>query len=326
MVGRCAAIARVVVGGAFALSLFAASQAPALAYSPDQVSAAVHRPITSPGHVAIPARTSVSAAPGSGPAPAPRSGPTLARLTEITTPPIAPAITSSAASTAATSAPGPRSSVAPAGSVPVVAISPTLPTMTGASAILSPVVIASPETTAAIVSAPGISQFDGSIWAASDCGPTSLAMALGALGIQANPLDLRQLANAQMGMSDPNVGTSWNSLAAAARHFGLQTSAINQNGNVRTWTVDEVKQELAQGHPVLLLTHYRDLPNHPTSTYTGDHYIVALGVDTQGNLVYNDPASAPNDSFTHTMSPAQLERAWTHTNFGMFRTAMAIYK
>lgn len=291
---RCTRVARVVVGGICALSLFVASQAPALAYSPDQIPRTVQASISAQNHAANQARAATSVS-------------TIAAIT-------------------APSPSSPHSSAAPAGSIPIVAISPTLASIAGASAILSPAVIASPSTTAAIVAAPAISQFDGSVWAESDCGPTSLAMALGALGIKTDPLALRQLANTQMGLSDPDVGTSWDSLAAAARHFGLQTSPLYVNGNVRTWTVDEVKQQLTQGHPVLLLTHYRDLPNHPTSTYTGDHYVVALGVDTQGNIVYNDPASAPDEGFTHTMTPVQLEKAWTDTNFGLLRTAMAIYK
>jgi uncharacterized protein YvpB len=214
--------------------------------------------------------------------------------------------------------------------VPAVATSPSLADVPGASAILpntsATSATSAPPAPPAILSAPGISQFDGSIWAESNCGPTSLAMALGALGVKADPSTLRQLANAQMGIADPNVGTSWDSLAAAAHHYNLQTSGLYQNGKVRTWTVDGVKGELAQGHPVLLLVHYRDLPNHPTSTYDGDHYVVALGAEANGSLVYNDPAEKDGGVFTYAMTPDQLEKAWTDTNFGLFRTAMAVYQ
>jgi uncharacterized protein YvpB len=176
-----------------------------------------------------------------------------------------------------------------------------------------------------ILDAPFHSQFDGTIWAESNCGPTTLSMALGALGVNADQIALRRLANAQMGISSPYNGTTWESLAYAAHVNGVKTEGLYNGQHYRSWTIDDLKNELDQGHPVVLLVRYWSLPDHYGSAFAGDHYIVALGFDQNGNLVYNDPAFY-GDGSDRTISPSVLNRAWTNTAVGLVRTAMALYK
>lgn len=169
------------------------------------------------------------------------------------------------------------------------------------------------------------SQFDGSIWAESNCGPTTLSMALGALGISADQISLRMLANAQMRDNSPNNGTSWDALAYAAEQSGATPIGVMDAANGRKprfWSVNDVTAELNAGHPVMLLVRYWDLPDHLGSTYGGDHYIVALGVDSSGNIVYDDSA-AKNGAYL-TMTPEQLLSAWRDTNEGINQSAMAL--
>src|SRR5439155_18992192 len=77
-----------------------------------------------------------------------------------------------------------------------------------------------------VIPAPYHSQLDGTVWAGGNCGPTTLAMALGALGESADQLKLRDLANRQMGDYDPDNGTSWESLAYAAAQHGVTTRGL----------------------------------------------------------------------------------------------------
>jgi hypothetical protein len=147
-----------------------------------------------------------------------------------------------------------------------------------------------PPPQSAIMSTTYHSQFDGSIWGESNCGPTSLAMGLGALNISADQLTLRNLANRQMGFANPDNGTTWESLAYAAKSSGANPENLYNGKGYRSWTFDDLKGELAKGHPVILLVRYWDLPDHAGSAYSGDHYIVALGIDGNGNVVYNDSA------------------------------------
>ncbi len=195
-----------------------------------------------------------------------------------------------------------------------------------AQLVLAPPVPAMPPPQPAIIAAPYLSQLDGTIWGPSNCGPTSLAMALGALGVNADQMWLRHLADVQMGIADPDGGTTWESLAYAARINGVSSRGLYGEGkSYHTWSTDDLKGELSQGHPVLLLVRYWNLPGHGDSSYPGDHYIVALGFDESGNLVFNDPATY-GDGAGVTMSPDQLTRAWSATWVGFVRTAMALSK
>ena len=175
-----------------------------------------------------------------------------------------------------------------------------------------------------LLRAPYFSQFDGTVWASSNCGPTSLSMALGALGVGADQISLRKLANQQMGFSDPDSGTTWESLVYAARQNGASVEGLYNGNSYHRWTMDALKSELSAGHPVLLLVRYWDLPDHTASSYAGDHYVVALGYTSQGNIIYNDPASQ-NGTY-RIVSPDTLNKAWSDTMVGYVRTAMALVK
>lgn len=186
----------------------------------------------------------------------------------------------------------------------------------------NPLAIVGAPAASPVLKAPYYSQFDGSIWGGSNCGPTSLSMALGALDIKAGQIALRNLANKQMGWADPNSGTTWESLAYAAKTDGAQVTGLYNGQSYRKWSVDDLKVELDLGHPVLLLVRYWNLPDHTASGYGGDHYVVALGVNGDGNIVYHDPASSAGAY--RTITPATLEKAWTNTAVGLVRTAMAL--
>lgn len=178
-----------------------------------------------------------------------------------------------------------------------------------------------------ILSAPYYSQFDGSDYSASNCGPTSLSMALGSLGIDAEQMWLRHWADVQMGTNDPSNGTTWEALSYAAGQAGAATSGLYGDSGYHTWSIAELKAALAQGHPVLLLVRYWDMPGHGSSGYAGDHYVVALGVDGDGNIVYHDPAFAGSgDGADRAISPADLRVAWGDTMIGLVQTAMVVYK
>jgi hypothetical protein len=151
-------------------------------------------------------------------------------------------------------------------------------------------------------------------------------MGLGALNISADQLTLRDLANRQMGFANPDNGTTWESLAYAAKTSGANTENLYNGKGYRSWTFDDIKGELAKGHPVILLVRYWDLPDHAESSYSGDHYIVALGIDGNGNLVYDDSAFKTTPGNGRTIDQAHLLKAWTNTSVGLARTAMALTK
>lgn len=185
---------------------------------------------------------------------------------------------------------------------------------------------ATPPALPSILTAPYHSQFDGSAYAQTNCGPTALSMALGALRLDVDQITLRHLANTEMGTSNPHSGTTWDALAHAAQASGAKVSGLRQDRSpsLRSWSIDDLKTELTQGHPVILLVHYQDLPGNAQSRFTGDHFIVGLGFDRSGNLVYNDPAFSNGAGAGRTISPGDLNRAWSNTSEGLVRTAMAL--
>ena len=145
-----------------------------------------------------------------------------------------------------------------------------------------------------------------------------LTIALGALHISVDQISLRRLANVQMGTSDPNSGTTWKALADAGQASGIKVTGLYQGqGKVyRNWSIDDLKNELAQGHPVLLLVRYRNLPGNAQSPFRSGYYVVTSGFDQSGDLVYDDPAHYNGTGADRAISLDALNRAWSNTSVG----------
>ncbi|HEX5415869.1 MAG TPA: C39 family peptidase [Chloroflexota bacterium] len=198
------------------------------------------------------------------------------------------------------------------------------------SSVASPAAISAPAASPALptrlIHAPYISQFDGSVYEQSNCGPTALAMGLRALGISTDQIELRHLAAAQMGFENPDSGTTWESLAYAATRKGATTSTLRQGKQYISWSFDDLARSFDAGQPALLLVRYRWMPGHEGSDYWGDHYVLALGFDAAGNLIYHDPATRDGSGAYRTITRDALLRAWNSTSVGLVRTAMAVGK
>ena len=156
---------------------------------------------------------------------------------------------------------------------------------------------------------PHRSQFDSTVWAQSNCGPTSLAMIFEAYGLKGYSNEaLRGEVNRLQGNSDPNQGTSLSAIAAVAQRAGLYPVGLRSR-----WTLDDVRTSVRAGRPVILLTHYADLPGN--GGYQGDinHYIVLSGLSGD-QFIYNDPAY-PQGRGAGLLIPAEtLRRASADAN------------
>jgi uncharacterized protein YvpB len=153
------------------------------------------------------------------------------------------------------------------------------------------------------------SQFDGTEYQASNCGPTSLAMVLDAFGVDAPTSKLRNLANVLQGTYDRENGIALDYLAAIAREAGLRPLGLRDGTPYRRWSVADVRNEVRQGHPVITLVKMRELPDHAGTRSDTDHYVVVVGWDGD-RLLVNDPAQPGDRGFRRPLTPAQLERAW----------------
>jgi uncharacterized protein YvpB len=166
------------------------------------------------------------------------------------------------------------------------------------------------------------SQFDGSEYQASNCGPTSMAMVLDSFGVDVATSKLRNLANLLQGTYDPETGIALDYLAAIASEAGLRPLGLRAGGPAyRRWSVADVRNEVRRGHPVVTLVKMRELPDHAVSRSETDHYVVVVGLDGDGLLI-NDPALPGEQGFRRPIAPAQLERAWDSSSIP--RQAIAV--
>jgi hypothetical protein len=152
-------------------------------------------------------------------------------------------------------------------------------------------------------------QLDGSRFAGANCGPASLGMILEAFGISKPTDELRYRSHTYQGTWGSMTGTALQHLARVAEDFGVPTRGLYDGWGFRRWSIAELREEVQQGHPVMILTKYRLLPGHEGSRATDDHYIVLWDVDGD-DFIYNDPAfTRARDGYARRISASQLERA-----------------
>ena len=173
---------------------------------------------------------------------------------------------------------------------------------------------------------PWRSQFDGSAYASSNCGPASLGMAMSYYGEWWSTAGIRKSTNERSGVVGLDDGTDWPSLAYAAEKRGFTVVGLYDSaGNYRKWTITDLVNETDQERPVILLVRFRALPGHAGSSYYGDHYIVFLGLMADGRVVYHDPAFYEEiDGSYRIMGQETLLEAWGNTSVGQQYTAMSL--
>lgn len=164
-------------------------------------------------------------------------------------------------------------------------------------------------------------QLDGSISSASNCGPTSVSMAIESFGIYVPTAQARALANRAMGVYDPFGGTTLESLKAVAETYGLQGLDLHDNGRYKRWTLDDVRAHLRAGHPVIPQLRYRMMPGREWLWVGYDHYVVITGM-VGDDFVINDPIGI-NGHGERVLTPAQLQRAWMNSDFPGAAVAIA---
>jgi LysM repeat protein len=168
------------------------------------------------------------------------------------------------------------------------------------------------------------SQFDGSTWGDSNCGPAALGMAMSYYGEWWSSNGIRRDVNAITGDSSVDGGSTWDSLAYAAKKRGFGVQGLYYGDGFRTWSVSDLMDSVRQGNPPILQVRFRDLPGQESSSWWGDHFIVFLGITASGDVVYHDPAFDGDVGAYRTMSQKQLMRAWGNNYAGIQFSAMAL--
>jgi LysM repeat protein len=166
-------------------------------------------------------------------------------------------------------------------------------------------------------------QLDGSAYSAANCGPTTIGMVLESFGISIPQPRLRAEVLAAQGFGSNGTGTLITALAQVVEKHGLQTHDLRAGGQVRRWTLEDVRAHLRERHPVVVQVRYRALPGREGAFYYGDHYIVVTGILDDGFL-YNDPIDYDGLGWDRVISGERLARAMDTSDRRYVQAAFAV--
>lgn len=119
---------------------------------------------------------------------------------------------------------------------------------------------------------------DNATMGEAGCGPTAMAMAISdATGKKVDPMTMANMA--KMTGNRDYTGTNWNFINNASNAYGVGTTQILNP------TSRDIISELKSGSPVVLSG-----ASDSSGPYTkAGHYIVARGIDANGNVIVDDP-------------------------------------
>lgn len=158
------------------------------------------------------------------------------------------------------------------------------------------------------------SQFDGSPSADANCGPASVGMTLQYYHQLVPTSEVRAVADRMQGTSDPESGFAIEYLGDTVDHFGLKGVGLLIGKNLRRWTLDDLRNSLSQGHPVIPELRFRQMPGRSGSDYSEDHYVVLTGM-YKGDFVYNDSVDSDGPGYGRVITTEDLKRAWGTSDF-----------
>jgi hypothetical protein len=168
------------------------------------------------------------------------------------------------------------------------------------------------------------SQIDGGDFQYVNCGPASLTMVLAGFGLDVGPSQVRDYLNNLIDNFNTDLGTSLDVLSRIGKEAGLTSMDLySDGGGYRNWSTDAVRWHVQQGHPVITLVKYRNLPGHTRSLSQFDHYIVISGLTPNG-FIYNDAAFASTLGYGLEISDVELEYAWDNSSIPHHALAMGL--
>ena len=137
---------------------------------------------------------------------------------------------------------------------------------------------------------------DGATMGDSGCGPTAMSMVVSqASKNKVTPTDMADLAS-RTGFRD-ETGTNAGFISYAGDSYGLQHQDTFKP------SAEYIKQQVDAGNSVVLNGYSK---NNSNSAFTNaGHYVVAVGTDSNGNILVNDPRGK---EYSKAYSPKDLEK------------------
>lgn len=137
--------------------------------------------------------------------------------------------------------------------------------------------------------------------AVTGCGPTCLSMVVCGLtgDVKWNPLAVARMSE-ENGYYVDGVGTAWALMSEGAEKLGLTSTELSLDDAI-------IRQTLESGSPIICTMGPGDF------TTTG-HFIVLTGVDSQGNILVNDPNSKKNSGKSWDLDTliSQMKNLWAY--------------
>jgi hypothetical protein len=164
-------------------------------------------------------------------------------------------------------------------------------------------------------------QLDGSAAAGANCGPASLGMILDSFGMNVATDRLRNQAHRFQGTFGPWTGFTLEALRSVAETYGLEGQDLMEGRRYRRWTLEDVRQHLRAGHPVIPQLRYRLMPGREWAAVNYDHYLVLTGVDGD-DFLFSDPIPSGGQG-EGRLTASQLLRAWSNSDAPMVALAIA---
>lgn len=137
---------------------------------------------------------------------------------------------------------------------------------------------------------------DGATISDTGCGPTAMAMAVSDVtGDDIKPTAMAKLAQ-NTGNRD-ETGVNWNFIETAANAYNVGSSQDNNPSAAL------IRNRVSSGNPVILLGQHKGSASESSPYTSSGHYVVATGLDNNGNININDPRGA---DYSISVSPDQL--------------------
>ena len=160
-----------------------------------------------------------------------------------------------------------------------------------------------------ILQVPWVSQLGpGAAFALGDCGPACAAMVLNYLGRQVTV----DQVSIQTGLPRSYKWSSFVHIKKAFRYWGIESYWA------RNCTLDNLRVELDNNRPVIVLVDYDHLPVYWDANYAAKspngHFILLVGYSTDGRFHYHDPYYPNRDGAFIACTEAQFEEAWGEGN------------
>jgi hypothetical protein len=153
-------------------------------------------------------------------------------------------------------------------------------------------------------------QQDNTVYAPTNSGPASEAMVLGGFGTDVAVADLRALMNGLDGNYSPGASPRIETMARVAERGGLNVLDLYRGARFNEWTVEQVREMIRRGYPVMTLVQGAVLPGGTPPGVARERYITIIGIDGD-DIIYHDPAYPDEGQGAARRIPARiLEQGW----------------